>query len=359
MNISKLVVGVLFFYFLTGCARFHNEGATTYGYHETQQNKINEKGLITNARYYRAIKEPSNLITKEDAFSITLISAHICDFDEFSVSAVFRSSNRDTSVCKDSVDWFDSPRKATQGEIAIIANAGEKKISIGQQELEDQGRIIYYNKDVRASGHVLNFLNIPIYGPIKYEGKPFSLEFLITELDNEENEQAQVILSQLASIGSIAYPPAAPILSVLNSLGGALIKSNKDDILLTSQTKFDVSEDTVNLRSTTPKLYLREGYYAFVREEHRSTDTLWSSIHVNEKSGLLVHNSDHLKTFRDKTWLLVRISKESDTSVAELEAGQALAEFRQRLSHDSIDLTSSMKTLKAGVEKLTEKKAAK
>lgn len=354
MNISKLLVGVLLFSFLTGCARFHNEGATTYGYHETQQNQINEQGLITNARYYRSISEPSNRITKDTPFSITLISAHICDFDEFSVSSVFRSSNRDTAVCKDSVDWFGSPRKATQGEVAIIANAGEKKTSIGQQELEDQGRVIYYNKDVRASGQVLNFLNIPIYGPINYEGKPFSLELLVTELDNEENEQAQAILSQLASIGSVAYPPAAPILGVLNSLGGALIKTNKDDILLTSQTKFDVSEDILPLSSTTPKLYLREGYYAFVREEHRSTDTFWSSIFVNEKSGLLVHSDDPSKTFRDKTWLLVRISKESKASVAELEAGQALAEFRQRLSHDGVDLTSSMDTLKEGIKKLTE-----
>lgn len=334
---------------LTGavsCTSLQNEGVSSVGYQSVDEN--NELSSVESLSDKKFIAmEPSGAIIKQgEAFSIKLITAHICDFDEWSPAGFFRTSNDDTDLCPDSPDYFQRERSGTQGEVAIIANVGEQSsdtgLTLSTQELENQGRVIYYNEDIRESGHLLSFLNIPVYGPMLYKGKPFFMEWVITEIDSQENKKMQALLGQLAAVGAVAYPPAAPILPVLNSLGSSMLNANNDDTHMNFQMGFDVYDKGVETK--VKRLSLREGYYVFVREEHRSRTTEWSSLTVNTEKGVVEKDN---KTFRERTWLLVRIAREDKSRADGQEIGQQLGTFLKNLdsSTDTTKMTDDLDKL--------------
>ena len=155
----------------------------------------------------------------------------------------------------------------TKGEIAIIANAFEINYNNFSQELSftnlKKGRVVYYNNDV-YEGQTLNFNNIPIYGPTKYKGHPFVFRLSIVELDS--NKYSKKMLNTLASVGSRAYPPASPILKLLNTLGSSFFDTDGTDFDFRYSMHFDANgglEDAIN------HTYLEAGYYVFIRLEDR------------------------------------------------------------------------------------------
>ncbi|MGL6011286.1 MAG: hypothetical protein ACRC0J_07210, partial [Shewanella oncorhynchi] len=72
--------------------------------------------------------------------------------------------------------------------------------------------------DVRETGQLINALNLPVYGPKLYDGKPFFMDWSVIELDNKENSAARNLLKQLADVGSLAAAPYTPVLKLLNTL---------------------------------------------------------------------------------------------------------------------------------------------
>ncbi len=346
---------------LSGCAGIHyNEGAS--------RSKTNFAGSGDNdfeANFY-ALSESENKseIKTGEAFSVSLISSHICDFREsslsgFSVGEIFNSTNSKSKICNngDTSAELKPSRRKTRGEILIVANAAElgesSGISFDAAKLRDNGRVIYYGPDVRESGQLLNMENLPVYGPLLYKGGRFALDLGIVELDNEENEQIKSLLTTLASMGKTVAPTGGPLIDLLNTLGGTLISGNGDDVELRYHTSYDLpASKEVSKVERKP---LAEGHIALVREETRSETPEWNKICVDKKSGLLRHRDINKKecdgeVYRDRTWLLLRVAREDKDSnaVKKAIAQETVGVFLDRTKTDlrgnnpSAELQSSL-----------------
>jgi hypothetical protein len=108
--------------------------------------------------------------------------------------------------------------------------------------------------------------------------------------------------------------------------------------------------------STVSRLPLAEGYYAFVREENRDLTPQWGTFAVNEALGVLCKSEDgkacsagSQNTYRDRTWFLVRIARETPESALDIEYGEELSKFLERL--DDLEAVDIEKT-KAAMENL-------
>ncbi len=151
-----------------------------------------------------------------------------------------------------------------RGEIAIVARVAElddKSDFDFTVTGRDRGRLVYYSEGVQP-GQYLNFSQLPIYGPIEYKGKPLVMEFYIIELDVKENTEISGMLSAAAGLGAVAYPPASPILKVLDTIGGGLLKANKSDLEFKYHAAILAGDN--QLKSLKAGM-LEFGNYAFVR----------------------------------------------------------------------------------------------
>jgi hypothetical protein len=156
-------------------------------------------------------------------------------------------------------------------------------ISFDPASMNKSGRVIFYSDDVRESGQYLNLSHLPIYGPQTYKGNLIYISFTIQELDTEENKRMQAMLNALATIGSGAYPPSAPILGILNSMGGAILNSDTDDVEFRYHATFDPEGGHEDVY--TPALL--PGDYVIIRKEKRLDPINWDSLRLNRKTGRL------------------------------------------------------------------------
>lgn len=315
---------------LCACAskQSYNEGTTRVGYFKPIEAK--PVGV-----FIAASDSKSDIIAPQDAFSIRLLSAYICDFRED------RSwGDRLTSSNKNTDDRPDKPipckggdgnqEQNTRGEIAIVANLGERKESIGlsfdPNEIKKSGRVIYYNEDVRETGQLINALNLPVYGPKTYSGDSFFMDWSILELDTEESSAARATIKRLAELGGLAYPPGAPILNVLNNIGSAMLANNGDDVEMRFQMEFDPYVACSNLGCpkfpTVHRNQLREGYFALLRGELRGTLPPMESLTVCKDSGMLCSGK---VPYREGSWLLLRISREDPARAKGQDATSSLS----------------------------------
>jgi hypothetical protein len=345
---------------LSGCSgNFLNEGATRVRISTSDDGITHEFKSI----YFKPSSTRKEEIKKGEYFSISLLSAYICGFRE---SRGLDILTPDGSNPPYTIDGNTNPcctygglfkanpgDRKTRGEISLVANAGEssntKSNIINPEDAHSKGRIIYYNDDIRESGQLINAINLPIYGPTRYGGKNVIFDLWMLELDNTENEKNKALLGTLAQIGSKAYPPSAPILGVLNTLGSAFLSGNQDDVEARFQMRFDVPAPA---NSNISRLQLAEGYYAFVREESRDVNPEWDKFTVNEAAGELCKSNDGKKcitqntTYRDRTWFLIRIARESKESALDLEAGEEIKTFLDRLDKfESADINRPKEAL--------------
>jgi hypothetical protein len=274
-------------------------------------------------------KDPAP-ISKGEAISVKLTAAYICDFRE-SIKARdwFSSSNAGAEPCAGgdgNVNDFGGAQN-TRGEIAILANVGERTTTTGltfnPADIQRNGRVVYYNEDVRESGQLINALNIPLYGPKSYEGGTFFMDLAIMELDNDENEQGRQLLQELAKVGSAAYAPGTPVLNLLNTLGGALLGANGDDVELRYQMEFDptyigntLADSQTVMAPRTSRAPLREGYYAIVRMERRDTLPDFESLKITEGNHSPYISDPAGVLFKGGSWLLIRVAREDHSQAA-------------------------------------------
>ncbi|WP_133125741.1 hypothetical protein [Thalassospira marina] len=256
-----------------------------------------------------------------------------------------------------------------QGEIAIVANVFEMSDQSGRNAVDygpnsvKSGRVIYYSDDVRP-GQFLNLSQLPVYGPIRYNGNRLVIQLYILELDSVGSEAVSSLLKKLAELGGAAYPPASSTLRVLDSLGSALLQGNKNDTvfsytmtLLPAQNGASFSEPAV----------LTAGNYVFVRKQERQSDFRWCDVFYAQSRGRLVvanpkptdgkcpaggiaksneQDENALPLFRDETYVVVQIEKGYDSISLDLQQ----ATFDTLIAQLDAKTTSDI----AAVEKVTD-----
>lgn len=166
-------------------------------------------------------------------------------------------------------------KRTTSGEIAIIANVTEGVAQpqfTGSDISATPGRIIFYSNDITKDEHISQSFN-PVYGPVKWNGNPITIEITVIEVDVEENQQLDSLMKALASLGTRIPSPATEPIAVLNSIGQSFIASNHDDILYKSRvTLMPHLSDADNIYTTV----LAQGDIVFSRTEKDSREVTHS-----------------------------------------------------------------------------------
>jgi hypothetical protein len=237
---SLCALAILF----TACT-YLNEGAINYRKSELRQEKSE---LLVLRKKYQPAADGEAAIRKHDSISIHLEQIYIKEFHEIPAF------------------WRLESSKDTRGEIAIVVRAFE--LSKGQDldfrsTAAESGRLIYYSDDVREK-QFLNFSFLPVYGPITYRGNPVVLQIYILELDSE-SEKLKPLLSTLAKVGSSLYAPASPVLSLVESLGGAFLSGNQDDVAFRYSLVLHPDQGYAGMDYPV----LEAGHYVFIRKADR------------------------------------------------------------------------------------------
>lgn len=278
-----------------------------------------------------------------DIISVYLTQAHISDFTE-RWGALFGSK---------------------RGEIAIVARAAE--LDAGSDfdfasTGKDRGRLVYYSEGVQPR-QFLNFSQIPIYGPVEYTGKPLVLELYLLELDVTENTEVSGMLSAAAGLGATAYPPASPVLRVLDTIGGGLLRGNSSDLEFKYHAALLASErQMLSLKAGT----LEYGNYVFVRMPYTNPDAReasnshrWNSWYFNQKTGRLYdRRSDCSEPLLSQTYVSLQINRAKEATT--LDLSNTLAAFTARLTTQAkASSLESIKVIDALKQSVTSEKKYK
>jgi hypothetical protein len=245
-----------------------------------------------------------------------------------------------------------------RGEIAIVARVAELDnnndfdfTAAGR----DRGRLIYYSEGVQP-GQYLNFSQLPIYGPIEYTGKPLVMEFYIIELDVKENTEISGMLSAAAGLGAVAYPPASPILKVLDTIGGGLLKANKNDLEFKYHAAI-LAGDT-QLRSLKAGM-LEFGNYAFVRmpytdpkEPPSSNIHRWSRWWFNQKNARIYEDEDCSRPLLTQTYFTVQLNRAKEGTT--LDASNSFQKFLTKLTAEAEASTTTKTSIISGLQNTVE-----
>lgn len=304
---------------LTGCA-ISQEGAVDYRKAElltdARRNQINqnisenklpdENGMVAPVKLIRK-DSPANetthndsIIREGDSITIRMRQGFISQFWELPINP-FR-------------------RFRANGEIAVIVRAFEyegadptKDFDFGPGGIE-KGRLVFFSNDVDEN-QFLNFDNMPIYGPITYKGNPIGIDIAVIEIDSN-SDQMNALLDTLASAGEKAFPPAAPILSILNELGGSLLNAGTNDI----EMRFTLALDPPDGYRGLYYPHVEASDFVFVREHNRQANTDWTKLELDANDGRLYKliDNDRRDLYRDNSYLVVQINKGFDSEDIDL-----------------------------------------
>jgi hypothetical protein len=258
--VSLLSAGVL-----AGCA-ISNEGASEYRRAELTTG-TGDKSTVKLAHKYFSTGKADSILKSGNSLSVSLMQAYVHNFTEW------RSPLR----------WARNEK--TNGEVAVVIKAfemtGDADFNFGPKGADD-GRVVFFSADVEE-GQFLNFSNMPVYGPVKYTGKPFALDIRMIEMD-VDGDELRALMGNLAGAGAALYPPASPVLSVLNGMGKTFIQDDQNDQNLRFSKVLNAEGGHANL----PDPKLEVGNYVIIREENRSANTDWSEINLDVDTGRLV-----------------------------------------------------------------------
>lgn len=159
------------------------------------------------------------------------------------------------------------------GQIAIIANVTtDLSLAplVSPADASNPGRVIFYSGDVEEN-QMINQSFGPVYGPIKWEGGPIMLDVTVVEIDEEERKQTGAIISSLAKLGTAPGINASPVsLALLNTLGSALVQSNRDDVMGRFRLML-----TPDIQSSAYLPTLKEGDLVLIRKSKRDFGYPW------------------------------------------------------------------------------------
>ncbi len=292
MKIVRFAI-LLFVLILTSCA-ISNEGKVDF--RRTNDIEKSPAGLQQLKAKNYSLGENSEFING-DTLSLHLRSAYIKDFAENDVTPYVTNFP------------FTRIYGKPVGEIAIVANAFEeatgKELSFEDQE---NGRLVFYSNDVHR-GQAINFNNMPIYGPLPYNGAPFAFRISIFELDIV-SERMKAMLDTIAKAGGTAYPPASEVLNLLNGIGKTLLNGGQND----TEFRYTMVLDPKGGVKELNHFRLEAGNYALVRVENRDENIPWDRLALNENEAKLywINNKDAAGQpveYTDNTYVIVEVNK--------------------------------------------------
>ncbi|MBI9079326.1 MAG: hypothetical protein JEY79_06250 [Pseudodesulfovibrio sp.] len=241
---------------LMSIASYAGSDVGVVDYFRAKKRKMDNLGLVL--KYSDSTNQPA--ILPGQPFSISLSTGFIGKFMEY----------------------------GSTGEIAIVARISERASgSLGLRYGEgaaDSGRLIYFSNDVEKE-QPYNFSYIPVYGPLIYNGRPMDIQLYVFEIDNVE--QFKPMLQTLTVAGQKAYPPASPVLGLLNTLGSTLLTAAKNDKMMEYSLCLWPSSPVGNLpgfqRGEFPAL--EAGHYVFMRRQDRKYDICALNNYLELSSG--------------------------------------------------------------------------
>jgi len=350
-NIIKYYFTFSIITYITGCA-YSNEGAVDL-------RRVNAKSSVQVLHkevaplYKLQIKNFSlgsdqEVVFREgDSLSMHLRSAYIKTFSDDHLSPYFTKA-------------FTRQWGKANGELAIVANALEMKdgneLSFNNQR---DGRVVFYSDDVNQ-GQFLNFNNMPIYGPLEFEGNPVALRLTILELD-VSSAQGKAMLKTVSEYGSQAYPPASPVLGILNGLGNTLLAGDQTDTEFRYSMIFDPQQGSQHINH----FVLEAGNYILIRSEDRDVPFDWNKVFFDENEAKLYkkaeqnHKTDiKYDEFTDATYLVVEINKNISNKNVELEQnnyGTLIQTLEQQDQENANNWTSINEALTSVSQKREQK----
>jgi len=227
-----------------------------------------------------------------------------------------------------------------KNEIAIVARVSERGADGGGfkfgSDAAESGRLIYFSDDVHENQkHSLSY--IPMYGPVTYNGNPIDMQLYVIEMD-EDIKQLKPLLHTLAKAGKNLYPPASPLLGLLDNLGSALLGAARNDMMF--QYSFSLWPKSSDKPGYQHKFYpvLEAGHYVFMREANRKStmDKPFKNLYLDAgdaelKRIVLKDGEKILERFKDDIYLVLHI-KQVARSLSlddENELYQTFAAFKQ------------------------------
>lgn len=161
----------------------------------------------------------------------------------------------------------DFPEFGPVGELAVIVNVKETDAGLSTEDIKS-GRVVYYTEGARKNSF-LNMRDQSVYGPITYKGGDIQIRVSMLELDSKDNNVAKSMLKVIASLGSMVYAPASPVLAALEKIGGSLINLNGDDLEWDYAMRLSrrLKAQKGATRSGVFDAWVRDGYYVMIRSD--------------------------------------------------------------------------------------------
>ncbi len=199
-----------------------------------------------------------------------------------------------------------------RGDIAIVASVRERGVGDDfnfNAGSENTGRVVFFQRNV-APEAPLNLANLPIYGPATYTGKPLMVTLHIIEVDEASGTAASSLVDTLANLAKTVTPVNAAAISVLNSLGGALLRSNKNDIIAEYRAEFLPGEAEHQAVKT---MALEYGNYAFVVSKTPGDWHIWNNYLFDQRNARIFTGTPERGScggaLKDHTWLTFQVNR--------------------------------------------------
>lgn len=243
-----------------------------------------------------------------------------------------------------------------KGEVAVIARVIERGSGKGGPEYgadaAKSGRLIYFSNDVHEKQH-FSFSYLPVYGPLEYSGKPVDIQLYVIEIDDAD--KFKPLLHSLMKAGQGLYPPAAPILGLLDTLGSTLLTAAaKDDVMFDYSFSLWPQEPIGSLPGYQTGEYpvLEAGHYVFIRQQDRknATDDFKDKLKLKSGNHKLVMKDKKTSKFnalyKEDYYLVLHIKRASRALSLEAENRyyKTFEKFRESQAASTEDYAKSIKT---------------
>lgn len=257
------------------------------------------------------------IVKATDKFTISLQQGLVNDFQEFRLSNL-------------------AGRK--KGDIAIVVNVQERRPGVDynfKPGSEQEGRVVFFQKNVEA-GAPLNLANLPVYGPATYDGYPLMISLYVIEIDAGDNKEISGIVDSLANLSKTVSPVNTAAISVLNTLGGTLLKLNKNDLIAEYRAELAPGAGE---HPAIRNLVLEYGNYAFTTMKNAKVWHEWDRLYYNQSNARLYikdenNNSNHCGApYKEESWLTFQVNKSETTS--DLPTTNTLSALISQLEIDS------------------------
>jgi hypothetical protein len=153
-------------------------------------------------------------------------------------------------------------------------------------------RVIYYSDDIKP-GQELNFSQINLLGPARFEGHAVGLSLFVTRIHGNSDKKMSPVLSSLATLGKNTTNP--DVVSALDVLGTRILEGQDQrllryDAMFLAAAKGDTAVN--NVASGLRTALFSYGDHIVVRKEDRESPFPWASYRYDHATGHLHEGID-------------------------------------------------------------------